>query len=176
MQTWPHAPSKVVTHPGTYFITAATYQKAHYFPTPDRLDYLQSTLLRLADELGWQLQAWAVFPNHYHLIGFSPEVENAASTLTKRLHGRTSREVNLRDNTPGRTVWYRSWDVRISYERSYLARLAYVHNNPVKHGLVKEAVNYKWCSARWFEDSVDRSFRATIERIKYDNIAVYDDF
>ena len=176
MTSWPHAPSKVVTHPGTYFITGSTYHKVHFFNSEEKLDYLHDSLLSLALELDWQLQAWAVFPNHYHSIGFSPDKEKAASELSKRLHGSTSRGLNETDGLTGRMVWYRSWDTRITFEKSYLARLAYVHNNPVKHRLATDPTTYRWCSAKWFADHADRPFRETIDRIKWDTVKVEDDF
>src|SRR6185295_13265442 len=40
------------------------------------------------------------------------------------------------DNATGRQVWYNFWDTKLTFENSYLARLNYVHQNPVKHGLV----------------------------------------
>ena len=73
-------------------------------------------------------------------------------------------------------VWYRAWDTRLSYERSYLTRLAYVHNNPVRHGLVQDAQEYPWCSARWFADRADRPFYKSVMSFKTDRVNVYDDF
>ena len=40
--------------------------------------------------------------------------------------------------------------------KSYLARLNYVHQNPVKHGLVRVANQYRWCSAAWLEHGIGR--------------------
>jgi len=176
MKTWPHAPSKIVTHPGTYFITAGTYHKQKLFDSPEKLDYLHDFLLEVCLEKSWQLQAWAIFSNHYHLIGFSPDVENAASDLTRKLHGKSAIELNKMDSLPGRIVWYESWDTRISFEKSYLARLSYVHWNPVRHGLVKDPCDYKWCSARWFRDNCDVPFYRTVAEFPHDEVKVYDEF
>jgi len=168
MKSWPHAPSREVNHPGAYMITAATYRKAPLFDTPEKLTLLE--------KLGWRVQAWAVFPNHYHFVGFSPETGLGLEGLTGRIHGNSARELNRIDNAAGRKVWYRSWDQHLTYERSYLARLAYVHQNPVKHGLVAEARMYEWCSADWFHVHGDMPFVNTVLSFKTDAVNVYDDF
>ncbi|MCO5296333.1 MAG: transposase [Fimbriimonadaceae bacterium] len=172
MKTWPHAPSKAVGEPGTYIITAATYGKRPLFRAARELDLLLETLLTTADELGWRLQAWAAFANHYHLIGHSPSHERAVPELTKRIHGRTAIALNKMHMETGRRVWFRAWDTRITYQTSYLARLAYVHNNPVKHGLVRDPVDYRWCSARWFWLNGDRSFFDTVMNMGWERVNI----
>jgi putative transposase len=41
------------------------------------------------------------------------------------------------DRTPGRRIWFQFWDTCIRTEAGWFARLHYVMDNPVKHGLVK---------------------------------------
>src|SRR5947208_1093555 len=48
-------------------------------------------------------------------------------------------------------VWHNYRETRLTYQRCYLARLNYVHQNPVKHGFVPVATKYQCCSAAWFE-------------------------
>ena len=176
MKTWPHAPSKCVTDPGTYIITGSTYRKQRLFDTDGKLELLHDTVLAVAEELGWQLQAWAVFTNHYHVVGFSPNVEKPAEAFSKLLHGRTSFALNQFDEARGRQVWYRAWDTRLTYEKSYLARLHYVHGNPVRHKLVTVASQYPWCSAAWFERTASAAMVKTIYGFKIDKVEVLDDF
>src|SRR5579862_2254485 len=173
MRSWPHAPSKQVDVPGTYMVTSSTYHKACLFRTAEELDYLQESLLDAAIEHGLELQAWAVFPNHYHVVGFA---KNGVKDFTKRLHGRTSFGLNSRHGLRGRTVWYRSWDTLLTFEKSYLARLHYVHQNPVRHGLVLKAEDYRWCSAKWFDETSERPFFETVNSFPIDKLNVFDDF
>ena len=65
---------------------------------------------------------------------------------------------------------------RMTYEKSYLARLNYVHQNAVKHGLVRIANQYPWCSAGWFENAATRAQVKTIYGFKTDRLRVNDDF
>lgn len=157
-------------------VTAATYKKAHLLNTPERLDLVQSRLFEVAAEFGWQLEAWAILVNHYHFVARSPDDPGTLRRLIGKLHMQTAKALNILDGASGRKVWFQYWDSLITYERSYLARLAYVHSNPVKHGLVRKATDYPWCSAAWFVERAPGSFVETLRRIKTDRVQVQDDF
>jgi putative transposase len=173
---WPHAPLHRLIEHGTYIVTAGTLHKEHWFRRPESLDLLESALLRLAKRFGWQLEAWAVFSNHYHFVAHAWEGAKDLRTLLKQLHGETSHELNVRDRASGRSVWHNFWDTELTFEKSYLARLSYVHQNPVKHGLVPVANQYRWCSAAWFERTSTPAQVKTIYSFKTDQVRVHDDF
>lgn len=173
MPDWPHSPIHRFTEAGTYMVTGATYYRKLLFLEEDKLDLLQETLHQQAGALGWQLQAWALLPNHYHFIGISDQPENLWHFI-QAFHSITSREVNRMDGKSGRRVWYQYWDSQITYEASYLARLNYVHYNPVHHGLVRDATQYRWCSARWFEQKAEKSFYKTVRSFPIDRLDVME--
>lgn len=177
--SWPHAPTHQLCVRGTYFLTASTYLKAHHFRGKDRLCVLHRGLLTVTRDFGWQLEAWAVFSNHYHFIAhFPPDAPDASNLpdMLSVLHVKTSGWVNKLDRTPARQVWFNFRETRLTYQRSYLARLNYVHQNPVKHGLVPVANQYPWCSAAWFERESSPAMVKSIYRFKVDRIQVPDDF
>lgn len=231
MPDWPHSPVHRIHEAGTYMFTAGTYLKQSVFRGPDRLGYLCETLLHLAADYGWQLQAWAVFPNHYHFVALSPGVSSQPTTppttlecgsslplsghqlaggdqkreqapavqsesklsqckagtnartsrdslvaFIRHLHSVTSIQANRWNQTPGRQNWFQYRDTELTFQKSYLARLNYVHTNAVHHGLVREPSLYPWCSAGWFERRAATSFYKTVMAIKVDRVQVVDDF
>ena len=176
---WPHAPVHRLSEPGTYFVTAGTYQKIHHFRGARRLGVLHRGLLQVTHDAGWQLEAWAVFSNHYHFVAHSPENAGNASSLSYMLgylHEKTAKWVNRLDDQKGRKVWFNFRDTHLTYEKSYLARLNYCHQNAVRHGLVQVANQYPWCSAAWFERTASASQVKTIYGFKSDRLDVPDDF
>src|SRR5712692_7744325 len=173
---WPHAPIHRLDSRGVYMVTAATLHKEHFFARVDRLDLLENELLSLAKKYEWQLQAWAVFSNHYHFVGRSQEETPRLKEFLSHLHSNTGRELNRVDQTARRAVWYNFWDTKLTYERSYLARLNYVHQNPVKHGLVAMANQYRWYYAAWFERTVSPATVKTIYGFETDKLNIHDDF
>jgi putative transposase len=175
-KSWPHAPVHCLSEHGTYIVTASTLRKQHFFRGQERLPLLEDALLELAKEHGVILEAWAVFSNHYHFVAHTTGVENQLANLIARLHYDTAEEINRRDGSPGRQVWFNYWDKKLTFEKSYLARLSYVHQNAVKHGLAARAGDYPWCSAPWLEQVATRAQVATIYSFKTDRVKVEDDY
>ena len=54
-------------------VTGATINKEHIFATAEKLSLVQEELLTLAKIYRWQLEAWAVFVNHYHFVARGSE-------------------------------------------------------------------------------------------------------
>lgn len=96
--------------------------------------------------------------------------------MLKILHAKTAGWLNRLDATPERKVWFNYRDTCLTHQRSYFARLNYVHQNPVKHGLLPVANQYPWCSAAWFERTASPAKVKSIYRFKTDTVAVPDEF
>jgi putative transposase len=175
MADWPHGPSHRVSEDGTYIVTAGTYGKLPIFASRPHLNLLCEMLMKVCLDSGWILQAWAVFPNHYHFVAESASPANLSTTI-RRLHSLTARAVNERDQKAGRKVWFQYWDTLLTDQISYLARLRYVHENAVHHGVVARAANYPWCSAAWFERKASPAFRKNVFGVPCDRISVPDSF
>ena len=141
-------------------------------------DWFQEKLLVLADEFAWRLEAWAVLSNHYHLVAHSPDGSDGAESLgpmVKKLHSLATKELNRRDGQPGRTrLWQNYRETHLTFQRSYLARLNYVHQNAAHHGLVARGSDYQWCSARAFKQAVTPVWIRTVNSFNYDQIARED--
>ena len=176
MRDWPHSPVHRFAEPGAYMVTAGTYLKEPFFRGTGRLEHLCSSLLELAEKYGWNLQAWAVFPNHYHFVALSPAQPASLGDFTKHLHSVTAIQANRWDRVEGRKVWYQYWDSQLTFQKSYLARLSYVHKNAVHHRLAREPSLYPWCSAGWFQRRSTTAFYKTVMDMKVDRVNVPDDF
>jgi putative transposase len=102
---WPHASVHKLSEGGTYFVTAGTYLKRHHFRGNDRLGMLQRGLLTVARDFSWQLEAWAVFSNHYHFVAHSPAGNNGAESLSVmlgQLHEKTAKWLKRIDHVSER--------------------------------------------------------------------------
>lgn len=178
-ECWPHAPVHLLSETGTYFVTVGTYRKEHHFRGAARLGVLCRGLLKVASDCGWHLEAWAVFSNHYHFVAHSPDAEDGARSLSGMLgtlHEKTAKWVDRMDGMPGRKVWHNFRETRLTYEKSYFARLNYAHQNAVKHGLVPVASLYPWCSAAWFERMATTAQVQTVYGFKTDTVKVHDEY
>jgi putative transposase len=164
-----------VSRAGTFIVTAGTYHKLPRFQSPKALSDLTNLLLDLAEAYQWKLQALAIFPNHYHFI-VETQQPDGLKNFVRELHSRSAAEINREEDTPGRQIWFQYWESHITFHRSYLARLNYVHQNAVRHGVVSLASEYPWCSAGWFERSAERAFFQTVKSFPIDRLVIPDDF
>jgi putative transposase len=176
IKDWPHAPIHRISCDGIYMITGATLHKQRLFSTAEKLNLFEHELLTLAKQHKWQLEAWAVFVNHYHVVARGHGEATSLKRFLKHLHSNSARQIKQVDDSAGRKVWYNFWDTKLTYERSYLARLNYVHQNAVKHGLVNVANQYPWCSAAWFERTASPATIKTIYGFKTDKLNIDDDY
>jgi putative transposase len=135
---------------------------------------LQSRVFELCRKHDCHLQAWAIFSNHYHLV-VTADGDHLRSALPA-LHTNEGLDRNREDHAPERKVWFQFRETQLTYERSWLARLRYTHQNAVHHRLVNDATQYRWCSASWFETNARTSFVKVVNNFKIDRVNVPDDF
>ncbi|HEU4521346.1 MAG TPA: transposase, partial [Thermoanaerobaculia bacterium] len=118
----------------------------------------RDALIALFDAVARQTRVtvhdWVVLSNHYHLM-VETVAKSGVADFIRQVHSISAREWNALDRVAGRKVWFQYWDKTITYEKSYLARLNYIHQNPVHHRLVKRAEDYRWSSLRRFQEKAD---------------------
>ena len=117
---WPHAPVHRLADNAVYFVTAGTLHKQHHFDIPAKRDLLERLLLSMAKPYGWQLEAWAVFANHYHLVARGNPASRPLGEFLHDLHGISARELNRLEEVTGRKVWYNFRETKLTLQHSYL--------------------------------------------------------
>ncbi|MHB1134854.1 MAG: REP-associated tyrosine transposase [Chloroflexota bacterium] len=145
----PHSPPHLAGDDGYYFVSAACFNHQPLMASPHRRLALLHSLSAGFDERGVELRAWAILPNHYHVLIRSDAIRLLGEAL-RQVHGAVSRKWNLEDGRLGRKVWYRYTDRAIRSEAHYCATLNYVHYNPVKHGWTGSAYDWEASSIEWY--------------------------
>ena len=158
-KTYLHNPPHYFVPNAMYIVTGAILHNQHLLIENKRKEFVLQALLERAKLLNWRLQAWAILNNHYHFVAQAPENAMTLKKLIQQVHSITAIQINKWDQTPGRQVWFNYWDTCLTYERSYLARLHYVHRNPVKHGLVQNPEDYPFSSYKWFLENSEPEFK-----------------
>ena len=171
-----HAPPHLFRPNSHYIVTAGTLGKRPFFNTGEKRTLLLNTLISEGEDHNWRLEAWAILPNHYHFVAQSPQDSTTLSKLIQAVHSKTAIALNRLDKTPGRKIWYQYWDTCITDAKAYGSRLKYVHENPVKHGLVQDAAKYPWCSMCWFQETADAEFRDQILNSTTNAVNIPDTF
>jgi putative DNA methylase len=95
----------------------------------------------------YTLHAFAVLPNHVHLL-ITPKVP--LPKVTKSLKGITARRANLMLSRTGKPFWQEeSYDHEVRKPGEFQRILRYIERDPVRAGLVTEAGEYRWSNAGW---------------------------
>ena len=133
-------------------------------------DVMKEVLCRAIDEArkGFLLFAYVIMIDHLHLLTSRPTTtsevlrllkgltarrvidylkeNNYSHSLTKLQHGERARNYKY-------SLWQREKNVLpIFSERMFMEKLNYIHQNPVRAALVTSAIDYRWSSARLWQE------------------------
>ena len=122
-------------------------------------EMVQASFLHFDGER-YRLFAWVVMPNHVHVLFESLAGWTVAKVVAswKSFTGRRiaaymdqagwEGRARARRSRGERRVWQREyWDRFMRNEQHFRTAVAYIHDNPVKAGLVEKAEDWPWSSA-----------------------------
>ncbi|MCL4198120.1 MAG: transposase [Phycisphaerales bacterium] len=126
----------------------------------------------------FRLVAWVVMPEHVHLL-LIPATGQVLSTVLGPLKEPFAMQIldrwrtleapilpRLLDSNGHSHFWQRGggYDRNIVTESELFEKVEYIHQNPVRRGLVKRSTDWPWSSARWYAG--DRSGPVTIDSFR----------
>ncbi len=139
-------PRRGVTSSSTYFLTAGSYNKIHILQSERTAELFCRVLFRYRDAGKFQIHAFVVMPNHIHLLLTVPEGLTLERTM-QFIKGGFSYEAGKRFGIRGE-IWQKSYVDRRVRDAVECARFrAYIHQNPVRAGLVGAAGEFVYSSA-----------------------------
>lgn len=137
-------PSRAISPPGTYFVTFSTYQRMRLFVVENYSRLFLKTLYGYKRQGAFQLHAFVVMPEHVHLL-ITPTV--ALERAMQLIKGGYSHAHGTQFGRK-REVWQRGFtDHRIRDAADFEFHRGYIHQNPVRRGLVQSASEYRYSSA-----------------------------
>ena len=93
----------------------------------------------------YHLHAWVIMPNHVHLL-IAPKTQ--LSKLMHKLKGSTARQANQILGRTGVSFWQEeSYDHLVRNSTEFERIENYIHQNPVRAGLVNKPEDFRWSSA-----------------------------
>jgi putative transposase len=138
---------------GTYFFTVCLEDRVSTALT-DHIDRLRFAYAKTVAELPVTCDAMVVLPNHLHAVWTLPEGDSDFSERWRRLKARFSHGLSA-DLPPCRSklekrergLWQRRfWEHVVRNEENLQAAIEFCRQNPVKHGLVSDASEWRFSS------------------------------
>jgi len=147
----------------TCFVTTTVLDFVPVFAHDQFADLAVRILFESCTQVCAALDAFVVMPHHVHFLLRLPPSINV-SRFVQRYKSLSAREIRpllpqsvaqqfkAQAGLNQRTFWQRSFrSVTIDGERFFRQKMTYIHENPVRAGLVESSLDWKWSSARLFD-------------------------
>lgn len=168
-----------------YYLTSVTNKRLPVFRT-DKLKEITTNALneaRISAKI--YIFAYVIMPDHYHIITDS---SRKISEVTRYINGITARRVidylkennftssleKLRQETKKRGYKYSLWEhhpnaFSINNEKTFLQKVHYIHQNPVRADLIENAEDYLYSSVRiWHRKQLENEpVQVDIDKIEW---------
>jgi putative transposase len=149
----------------TYFVTTTVTNFENALTSDENLTrILIDSLSHLINEHESTLLAYVIMPSHIHLLLYMPEGESLSDFmrdfkkytsfsfykyLSERDKSWLFKTLQKNSQAGKWKLWMDRFDSQIiTSEKFYEQKINYIHNNPVRAGLVKEITDWKFSSAR----------------------------
>jgi putative transposase len=143
------------------YLTCSCYQRLPLLNNDQIRSLFADELNRVQASVGFELYAWVVMPEHFHLLVLP--ADGQVTTLLRRLKAPLARRVigrwreigapilrRIEDNRGRAKFWQAGggYDRNINSDHELYQKIDYIHANPVRRGLVPSPLDWAWSSAR----------------------------
>ena len=134
---------------GCYFFTVVLEDRTSNLLI-ERIDLLRACIKQVKARHPFNINAIVILPDHIHTIWTLPENDHdyakrwmlIKSTFSRALE-KTEHINSVRIKKRERGIWQRRfWEHVIRDEQDFLNHIEYIHQNPVKHGYVQNAIDW----------------------------------
>lgn len=129
---------------GIYHIMLRGINKQDIFQDEDDKRKFINTLVKYKSICGYEIYGYCLMNNHIHLL-FKEGTEMVSNAI-QRIGVSYAYWYNLKYERYGHLFQDRFKSESVEDDRYLLTVLRYIHNNPVKAGIVKKAGQYRWSS------------------------------
>jgi len=137
--------ARKVSSSGFYHVMFRGINHQHLFEEDrDYISFLQ-TLQRLKSEMMFEIHAYCLMSNHVHILIRENDV-GAISLIMKRLLIKYAMYFNRKYHRSGALISNRYKSVPIEVDKYFAPLIRYIHQNPIKAGVVANLSVYRYSS------------------------------
>ena len=146
---------------GTYFVSSATWERCELFRVLKIAEILVQRILACRDKGAYQLHEFVVMPNHFHVL-LTPGETTSLEKAVQLIKGGSSHEIHKQTGNQ-MEIWqvgFHDWTIRDGED--YLAKVRYIHLNPVEARLVERSKEWEFGSAcgKYVLDPIPEKFKS----------------
>ncbi len=140
---------KRIWYPGAFYhvMSRGNRRSTIFIDEQDYIDFMK-TIGLVKEKYIFRIHSLCLMTNHFHMAIETPEVP--LGKIMQRLLGVYAGEFNYRHQLNGHLFEGRYTAQLIEDERYFLEVSRYIHLNPVKAGIVREPIEYKYSSYGMF--------------------------
>lgn len=134
-----------------YFVTTNVDSRKPIFHDALACELFLTILTFYKFTLRYKEFGFVIMPDHVHLV-VQPTGEMSLSGIMRRIKGSFSRFYKMIYPTKHENIWQKSYYDEGIRDASHLNEiLTYMHNNPVRSGLVQSSAECRYSSCRYYE-------------------------
>jgi REP element-mobilizing transposase RayT len=133
-----------ISESGIYHIMLRGINRQDIFEDDEDIQRLLETIVRYKEICKYEVYAYCIMSNHVHLL--LKETEDTISNAVKRISGSYVFWYNKKYERCGHLFQERYKSEAVETDEYFLTVLRYIHQNPIKAGMVKDISAYKWSS------------------------------
>lgn len=137
-------------------------KRAVFETDADRFFFL-GLLAEANEKFGFEIHAYCLMGNHYHLMGYTPGANIGA--VMQLIDSRYTQFFNRTRGRDGALFRGRYHSVLVEQHGHWMHLSRYIHRNPVEAGIVPKAELYQWSSYRAYLGLVPRPRWLTIDYV-----------
>lgn len=132
-----------------YLITTVTHKREPIFSVERNCKIFLVALEFFKLTLDYKIFAYCLMPDHLHII-LQPAGKYDLSYIMRMIKGNFARKFNLMHGKQGKVWQERFYDTGIRSIDMLLQKIEYIHNNPVRAGIVSRPDQYPFSSYAYY--------------------------
>ena len=163
-----------------HFLTFSCFRRLPLLSKDRSCQWMVDAISLSRSKHPFDLWAWVIMPEHVHLVLWPHTGVRISSILTTMKQSVSRRAIlwlkehasaylsELCDQQPNGKSSYRFWQRGGGYDRNLRStrdiheKIRYVHQNPVRRGLVERIEDWRWSSASAWKSAEDEPFLSNV--------------
>ena len=133
----------------SYFVTTIAQNRRPIFLDTKMCMILLVSLEYFKLILDYRVYAYCIMPDHVHII-IHPCGKYELSYIMQMIKGSFARKVNKMNALTGKLWQKRYYDEVVRDEVMLIRKIEYLHNNPLRAGMVKSLEEYRYSSYQFY--------------------------